>query len=518
MEAKKHRNIRSGEEFNALFPKALLHDKVIKKGASVKDTVRFIPIVVKETLYQTKGISQQLKGSTIEDSCRNIWDFVYKHIRYAKDAEGIEQIRAPSRTWHDRFTGVDCDCYTVFISSILSNLKILHELRIAKYFKDYFQHIYPVVLLPNGKEIIMDCVVDKFNYEEPYSEIKNTKMDLQYLQGIDDAELLGDDSQEVGDLGKAKPKFLETLKKGLNVVNKINPATALLRNGFLITMRMNMFNVPQRLKWAYLSEADAKKKGIDLAKWKKLVAIKDKLENMHFTAGGKKEDLKKAILTGKGNKNKEVAGLFGYLPKDEVFIMNEKTPLPQLIGSEIYESEKESIQGLGELGEPITIAAVGAATAAIAALAGLIKSVGNIFPKNDSKGAEDFKNNEQEDARAAQAASTNNNTSLPTMSAASVPTTSSSALPLPVANSGAADISSNSAGDNNTKSGEGFWEKNKKWLKPTLFGIGGIGLLFGGYKLMSKKAAPTPAPSLSGTEQKKKDNSGDSKMKTIELL
>lgn len=517
MEAKKHRNIQSGEEFNTLFPKALLKERIIKKGASVKDTVRFIPVVVKETLYQTKGISQHLQSSNLEDTCRNIWDFVYKHIRYAKDAEGIEQIRAPSRTWNDRFTGVDCDCYTVFISSILSNLKIPHELRIAKYFKDYFQHIYPVVMLPNGKELIIDCVVDRFNYEEPYSEIKNTKMDLQYLQGIDDAELSGDDFQEVGDLGKANPKFMETLKKGLNIVNKFNPGTALLRNGFLITMRINLFKVAQRLKWAYLSEAEVKKRGIDFAKWKKLVAIKDKLENMHYTAGGKKEDLKKAILTGKGNKNKEVSGLFGYMPKDEVFLMDEKTPLPQLIGSEIYDSEKESIQGLGELGEPITIAAVGAATAAIAALAGLIKSVGSIFPKNDSKGSEDFKNNEQEDAKAAQA--TTGNTSLPVMSAASTPTTSSAALPPPMANSGAADSSGNSTGDNNTKSNEGFWEKNKKWLKPTLFGIGGLSLLFGGYKLMSKKAAqPVPSPPLNGTDKKKKDNSGDSKMKTIELL
>jgi hypothetical protein len=32
----------------------------------------------------------------------------------------------------------------------------------------------------------------------------------------------------------------------------------------------------------------------------------------------------------------------------------------------------------------------------------------------------------------------------------------------------------------------GFWEKNKKWLKPTAIGVTGLGLLFLGYKMMNK--------------------------------
>ena len=88
-----------------------------------------------------------------------------------KDAEGYEQIRSPARAWHDRFSGVDCDCYSVFISSILSNLGIAHTLRITKYQRDYFQHIYPIVPFQNGY-ITIDCVTDRFNYEVPFSEKK----------------------------------------------------------------------------------------------------------------------------------------------------------------------------------------------------------------------------------------------------------------------------------------------------------------------------------------------------------
>src|ERR1051326_2185712 len=151
MEALTKRKIKIGKEYDDLFPTAMLTDETVKKGASVSDTVKFIPKVVKETLPQTEKIAEILKGQSVSQTCKNIWDFVYHHIAYNKDEDGLEQIRAPARTWHDRFRGVDCDCYTVFISSILTNLKIPHTLRIAKYRKDYFQHIYPVVYMPSGK-------------------------------------------------------------------------------------------------------------------------------------------------------------------------------------------------------------------------------------------------------------------------------------------------------------------------------------------------------------------------------
>ena len=537
MQAKKYRHIESGEKYNALFPMANGKTSTIKKSALVSDTVNFIPKVVGETLYQTEKIAKLLKGNSTEETCRNIWDFVYKHIRYEKDEDGVEQIRAPSRTWHDRQRGVDCDCYTTFISSILTNLKIPHLLRIAKYFKDYFQHIYPVAFDENGEKIIIDCVVDKFNYEEPYSEIKDTTMDLQYLSGIEDT------SSNMGELGKVK--FIDTLKKGLNVANKFNPATALLRNGFLLAMRLNMFNVPQRLKWAYLSEADAAKRGMDIPKWKKLVGIKDNLENMHFVAGGKKEDLKKAILTGKGNKNHEVSGL-GYLPDNEVFLMDLKTPFPQLIGAEIYQSEKESLEGFGELGEPFTAASLAAATAAIAALAGLLKSVGNLFPKHD-KASEDFNTNTEADAAAAKAVQNTPTVSLPTSSlpqtaaSATFPATSTTQS-LPAMSSGAAVLQNdngramvqsssalpapppdnivNTNGDtqnNNT----GFWEQNKKWLKPTIIGISTLGVATILYKIFAPKPAQI-TPAIAGIDKKKTPPKGkhgeDGKIKPINLM
>jgi len=500
MRAKKFRHIESGEKYNSLFPSADGKTTLIKKSASVNDTVKFIPKVVKDTLYQTKQLSQELlkeaESEKRKDVCKRIWEFVYKHIRYELDEKGVEQIRAPARTWADREKGVDCDCYTTFISSVLSNLKIPHVLRISKYWKDYFQHIYPVAFDEKGNEIVMDCVVDEFNYEEPYSEIKNTTMDLQYLSGVGEEfeDFSGAENYEMGELGKVS--LMQKAGKVLNVVNKVNPATALLRNGFLITMRTNLFNVAQRLKWAYLSEADARKKGIDIPKWKKLVEIKNKLENLHFGAGGKKEDLKKAILTGNGNKNKEVSPLLGF-EGEEIDI---NSPLAQLLGEEIYESEKDSLQGFGELGEPITAAAVGAATAGVAAIAALIKSIGNIFPSKTS-GAADFQDSPA-DTQAALTVQNNtspNTPSLPQAAAVTTPNVNSSSQSFPATSVSAAALPTTE--DNASKTGQGgFWEQNKNWLKPTLVGIGSLGIITLLVAFFGKKKQADPA--IAGIRQR----------------
>ena len=147
MQALQKRHIKSGHEYDRLFPKSHGQDTVLKGAGKAKlhHTINLIRDLVWETREDTKLLAQILKGKNLDETCRNIWEFVYNHIRYRRDKPGIEQVRRPSRTWADRKKGVDCDCYTVFISSILTNLGIPHSIRITKYGgKTYFQHIYPI--------------------------------------------------------------------------------------------------------------------------------------------------------------------------------------------------------------------------------------------------------------------------------------------------------------------------------------------------------------------------------------
>ena len=554
MEVNKKRKIKRGEEFDHLFPKPLFLDPTIKKGATVYDTVRFIPQVVQETLFQTSMLAPLLRGKNVYETCKNIWEFVYTHIAYKKDEEDKEQIRSPARGWHDRFHGIDCDCYTVFISSILSNLKIKHKLRITKYSQDHFQHIYPIVPTTGGNYITVDCVVDRFNYEEPYTEKQDTKMELEYLNGvpstnnIDVQDLMGwEELNGEDDLGKIKlfkkisqppgsngdtskkRKLKNILHKGLYITNRLNPATTLIREGVLISMKLNLFKVAQRLKYAYLSDDEARKKEMDMDKFSKLKKVKEKLEKIFYDAGGKPENLKKAILTGKGNsKGKHDVNGLGYI-SDDMSGMDENTSSSILLGIDIYESE-----GFGELGSATAAASITAATGIIGSIAGLLKGIGNIFPKKSKEGA-DFENPESKagDGTSTAEVSKNAGEIKITNSDDGSSKTSSSNLSSDSSSSSTDSENEDSRGDgNNQKSlmktsntssssvnsdssgggkSQGFWDKNKKWIKPTAIGLTGLGLVFLGIKMMKSKSTATTQ--LTGMKSRKKKRKGGNKGK-----
>jgi hypothetical protein len=278
----------------------------------------------------------------------------------------------------------------VFISSILSNLKIKHKLRITKYKQDHFQHIYPIVPTTGGNYITVDCVVDRFNYEEPYSEKQDTTMELEYLNGVpstnnvDVQDLMGWEELEGGDLGKlfkrkaasggggggggggakkgifkklSQPpgsdggkkggKLKNFIHKALHVTNRVNPATALIRSGVLISMKLNLFKVAQRLKFAYLTDEQARQKEVDMSKFDRLKKVKEKLEKIFYDAGGKPENLKKAILTGKGHKNHEVSGL-GYIV-DDMSGLDETSSMSDLLGTVVFYDE--GFNGLVSVGD-----------------------------------------------------------------------------------------------------------------------------------------------------------------------
>lgn len=147
--ASHQRKIKSGAEYDGLFPQSRQASTVRHPDGSVYDTLEYMQDIVKRTLYQTKQIARLLKGRTLEQTCRNVFNFCYTHIQYKQDDAGFEQLRQPARTWRDRKTGVDCDCFSIFISSILTNLGIPHRLRIIELAgKGYFQHVYVIVDRP----------------------------------------------------------------------------------------------------------------------------------------------------------------------------------------------------------------------------------------------------------------------------------------------------------------------------------------------------------------------------------
>ncbi len=614
-----------GSAYNHLFPSVSGKNETIKKYADLNDTVQFIPKAVQATLYHTAQLAPVLKGATLRHTCSKVWHFLYGHTKYLKDEEGKEQIRSPGRSWRDRQLGIDCDCFSVFVSSILTNLGIPHKLRITKYphSEGRFSHIYPIV--PSGDGYItMDCVTDAFDYEAPYTEKKDVNMELQFLNGfgnsIEGSQRM-DGLAELGRLLKkkggkvspfkpkavknvirtqqqqklaqrtspnvtlpavpggydvAKPKKKKFFGKLLNVVNKVNPATVLLRNGILASMKLNIRNLAARLRWSYLSPQQAAAKEIDPVKFQQLVAARMRLEKIFFGAGGKPANLRKAILGGKGNKDKAVNGLDGLegYPCD-ISGMNEYTPMPVLLGATIYNDENNSggIEGLGQLGEPVTLASIAAAAGVVAGIVGMIKELGNIFKKKEAKGADDF--DPAANDAADKAAPTPTPAVIPPAATPPyinpddgggyTPAAAPAAAFIPPAETSyntnmvktgtentrppvareedapgyespatkeTADPATTSAVENNAGKSNGgepektsFWEKNKTWLKPVGIGLGTITVLGLAYAAMRTKGSTNNARqyersngSLAGLPGRKRNHQrGNAKKKLPKL-
>ncbi len=184
-----YRAIKDGSRYNPYFPPPDERDRVIIDDGEVTDTVELMEKVVWKYLDDTKRIAPLLRRPSTHETCKAIWEFIYGYVQYKLDKRGLEQLRRPARSWAERATGVDCDCMSIFASSILTNLKIPHKFRITKYSQDSWQHVYVIVPTTGAnKYCVIDAVVSEFNYEKKYTD----KMDYDMnLKGINVAVLSG---------------------------------------------------------------------------------------------------------------------------------------------------------------------------------------------------------------------------------------------------------------------------------------------------------------------------------------
>ena len=215
------RSLRSGAEYEKYFAGIPVDNAETERAdGDVHDTISWMKSIVRRTTSQTSKISKALKGETLEDTCRNIWNFLYHHVQYKRDHQKREQLRQPIRVWTDRKTGVDCDCYSIFISSVLTNLGIPHKFRMAAYKEDY-QHVYVIVPKP-GKSVairsnyyVIDPVVNRFNYEVPPTKTSDENMKITELSGFGECNTKPEiyklrpfvDTQQIIDFGGVPTKL-----------------------------------------------------------------------------------------------------------------------------------------------------------------------------------------------------------------------------------------------------------------------------------------------------------------------
>lgn len=244
------RTIQPGHQYDKYFDTSQLvrSDKVVLNGTTF-DALNQMKRIVRDTLDDTKAISKVLKVGNRYSTSQNIWNFLYKHVNYVKDSIHAEELRRPLRLWADRKG--DCDCYSIFISSVLTNLGIDHAFRMAGY-KEDFQHVYVVVpkkpkgsLSSRSNYIVIDPVTDQFDHEVPYSKKfdKIMNMPIKYLNGIDNpGDAISQDKMYNYPYGF---EFATIGMDGLGSTDKTNPA--LLAEDFVRRMQMHLINTHKEL-------------------------------------------------------------------------------------------------------------------------------------------------------------------------------------------------------------------------------------------------------------------------------
>lgn len=180
-------------------------NRVITTKGTTSDIIRTVMYAYDvERDPQINELAEKLRGETVEQTCRNIWQYLVDNITYRADADGTkgEMIRTPARLVHDG-TG-DCKSYSLFTAVVLRYLGIPHVFRFASYnTRKEATHVY-VVALPNsplevGGNIIIDAVATvqlnkNFNEEVEYTykcDMANGTTKISYLAGFNPANRIG---------------------------------------------------------------------------------------------------------------------------------------------------------------------------------------------------------------------------------------------------------------------------------------------------------------------------------------
>lgn len=214
------RNIVDGSKYNRFFGKPEETRKVVGDNSTEYNVSKLLPKWVAQCNWQTRKIADYLWDSNLEKFCHNIWKFLFSHIQYEYDDTGREQFRSPYRSWADRERGIDCDCFSIFVSCILTNKGIPHYFRITKYNgRDQWQHIYVIVPKRGVKfdpydgdtYYTIDCVIHEFDTEKEFTDQKLQPMNglgiiTETLAGVEEPDaaevligsLLDDDNELAG--------------------------------------------------------------------------------------------------------------------------------------------------------------------------------------------------------------------------------------------------------------------------------------------------------------------------------
>jgi len=374
-------------------------EKLISDKAGTQEVIDLIIATINEHQHSkfVQDFTRILEPDKTSDFLKRLFDAVCHYVKYERDPIGHERVKTPKRLFVDAFKGIeggDCKKMSTAIASVLKAAGIEPLLKVISYDGINWEHIYVIVTKgqttdPHTLEFngyyILDPVNDcKFNSEIPHAKavVYNLKGDMNKLsilgnntptnngvrsalyngiegvnQNIDNVSMTllgggslgcpGNDYAKDAGLGLKNEYFEYTVSQKVLHVAKV-PAFAIPRNAFLGILYLGKvlantplkLNITKRLAAAWMKD-------------------KNRVRKTWWLLGGTADAaaLRVAIAKGSGISLSGIPLGKGYdYPIDLV------TPYRQAMKENLI---PVMISGKG-MGEPVTLATIGAAIIAAA--------------------------------------------------------------------------------------------------------------------------------------------------------
>src|SRR6478735_56241 len=159
---------------------------LVKDNHSTADIM--YQIVKADSLNRNYGkkIAPYFKGSSVKQTCQNIYNFLRNEIKYKMEDPKEQTTKDLSRFVSDGFG--DCKHYAGFFASILEALNIPGSYRFVSFSKGNPTHVYVVAIDEQGRPVYCDACIPFFNTEKKfYSKTDKpfTSMPLFHLSGAE---------------------------------------------------------------------------------------------------------------------------------------------------------------------------------------------------------------------------------------------------------------------------------------------------------------------------------------------
>lgn len=158
--------------------------KPLGSGNAV-DIINCINAVYPAAVEQTKRFAKALyqeEGGDVTSLLRDLYWTVCKNVNLNYDPIGVQYIRKPANLVAEHTA--DCKSFSIFLSSVLTNLRIPNVMRfVAWQLEGEIQHVYVVAFPGTSRQTFLDCNLKDYNKEKTphYNEIN---IDMTKIFGI----------------------------------------------------------------------------------------------------------------------------------------------------------------------------------------------------------------------------------------------------------------------------------------------------------------------------------------------